>query len=194
MEKFEELQSIWNHQSEANPKRNSNEIINDSNQKVKKLKNNYYLTIGILTTLIIFLSYFYYSIFNSQISRQIKGLEVMIIVIIVRVILESISVFKFKKVDFTTDFKTYTKQLVSFYKFRRLIHFILTPIIYTLYILGFISLLPLFKENLSKGFYLYIQFSGFGFLIFFSFILFKVIKRDLFDLNFLKNINLTNKL
>jgi hypothetical protein len=189
MEKFNEIKSIWNQQSEANPKRNSNEIINDSIQKTKKLKNNYYWTIGILSTLIIVLIFFYYSIFNSQISKQIKGLELMIIVIIIRITLETISVFKFKKIDFTTNFKAYTKQLISFYKFRKLIHFFLTPTIYTLYIYGFISLLPLFKQNLSSGFYLYVLCSGFGFIIFFSFILFKVIKRDLSDLDYLKNSN-----
>nr|WP_315172925.1 hypothetical protein [uncultured Flavobacterium sp.] len=188
MEEFNEIKSMWNQQLEANPNRNSNDIIDESNQKAKKLKNNYYWTIGILSILVIILSYFYYSIFNSQISKQIKGLEIMIMVIIVRVILESISIFKFRKIDFTTDFTSYTKQLVLFYKFRRSIHFILTPIIYILYVYGFISLLTLFKENTSNGFYLYIQFSGFGFLFFFSFILYKIVKRDLTDLKYLKNI------
>lgn len=188
MEEFNEIKSIWNQQLEANPNINSNDIIDESNQKSKKLKNNYYWTIGILSALIIVLCYFYYSIFNIQISKQIIGLEIMIVVIIVRVILESISVLKFRKIDFTTDFISYSNQLVSFYKFRRLIHFILTPIIYILYIYGFISLLPLFKETMSNGFYLYIQLSGFGFLIFFSFILYKIVKRDLADLEYLKKI------
>jgi hypothetical protein len=188
MEKFNEIKSMWNQQLEANPNRNSNDIIDESNQKAKKLKNNYYWTIGILSILVIVLSYFYYSIFNSQISKQIKGLEIMIAVIVVRIVLESISVFKFNEIDFTTDFKSYIKQLVKFYKFRRLIHFVLTPFIYVLYVYGFVSLLPLFKETMSNWLYLYVQFSGFGFLIFFSFILYKIVKRDLADLDFLKNI------
>lgn len=189
MEKFNEIQSIWNQQSVAIPKLNSNEIINDSNQKAKKLKNDYYWTIGILSTLIIVLSLFYYSIFNSQTFNQIRGLGLMIVIIILRIIFEIHSIYKFKKVDFTSNFKNYNDQLISFYKFRRLIHFILTPIIYILYILGFISLLPLFKANLSNGFYSYIEFSGFGFLVFFSFVLYKVIKRDLTDLDYLKKSN-----
>ncbi len=188
MEEFNEMKSIWNQQLEASPEKDSSSIIDESNQKAKKLKFNYYSTIGILTVLIFVLGYYYSSIFNSQIAKQIKGLEIMIAVIVVRIVLESISVFKFNEIDFTTDFKSYIKQLVKFYKFRRLIHFVLTPFIYVLYVYGFVSLLPLFKETMSNWLYLYVQFSGFGFLIFFFFILYKIVKRDLADLDFLKNI------
>lgn len=191
MEKFEELQSIWNQQSEAAPKLNSTEIITESNQKIKAIKIKLFWTIGILSTLILILSYFYYCIYNSEITKQIRGLELMGIVIIVRIFLEITSVFLFKKIDFTSSFKKYAGQLAAFYKFRRVIHFVLTPVIYILYFSGFISLLPLFKESLSKGFYLYIQFSGIAFLVFFSFLMYKIIKKDLKDLDFLKNINLT---
>jgi hypothetical protein len=190
MENFEDLQSLWTQQSEAAPKLNSNEIITEYHKKIKAIKREHFWTIGILSTLVLVLSYFHYWIYNSEIAKQVKGLELMGIVIIARIIVEIISVVLFKKVDFTNSFKNYTAQLVSFYKFRRVIHFVLTPIIYILYVYGFISLLPLFKETLSRGFYLYVQFSGIAFLVFFSFLMYKIIKKDLKDLDFLKNIDI----
>jgi hypothetical protein len=108
---------------------------------------------------------------------------------VTRVILEIISIIQFYKIDFTADFKNYTKQLMSFYKLRKAIHFILTPIIYIGYIVGFTSMLPLFKENFSTGFYIYILVSGFGFLILFSYFLLKVIKKDMKNLDVLKQLD-----
>jgi hypothetical protein len=188
MEEFEELQSLWNQQSDATPKLNSNEIMAKSHNNIRKIKRSHFWTIGILTMLIFTLGYFYFWIFNDKIANQIKGLTLMIIVIIVRIILEIISIFKFSKIDFAGSFKNYTEQLTAFYKFRKITHFIITPLIYLSYFSGFISLLPLFKENLSEGFYLYVVISGIGFLAFFSFFLFKIVRKDLDNVNFLNGV------
>lgn len=190
MEEFEELQSLWNQQADATPKLNSHEIMAKSNDNIRKIKRSHFWTIGILTMLIFILGYFYFWIFNDKIANQIKGLTLMIIVIIVRIILEIISIFKFNKIDFTGSFKNYTEQLTAFYKFRKVTHFIITPLIYLSYFSGFISLLPLFKENLSAGFYLYVVISGIGFLAFFSFFLFKIVRKDVDNVAFLNSIHL----
>jgi hypothetical protein len=50
-------------------------------------------------------------------------------------------------------------------------------------------MLPLFKENFSTGFYIYILVSGFGFLILFSYFLLKVIKKDMKNLDVLKQLD-----
>lgn len=188
MEEFEELQSLWNQQSDATPKLNSNEIRAKSNDNIRKIKRGHFWTIGILTMLIFVLGYFYLWIFNDKIANQIKGLQLMIVVIIARIILEIISIFQFSRIDFTNSFKNYTEQLTAFYKFRKVTHFIITPFIYLSYFLGFISLLPLFKENLSEGFYLYVVISGIGFLAFFSSFLFKIVRKDLDDVKFLNGV------
>ncbi len=187
MEKFKELQSIWNQQAVRQPKLDTEKIEEKSFQKIKAQKAKYFWTIGILSTLIFVLIFFYKLIYNDEITSKIKGLELMILVIVIRIILEIVSAILFKKIDFTTSFKNHTNQLVSYFKFRKTIHFIFTPIIYLLYIVGFYLLLPLFKTNLSHGFYLYVLVSGVLFLTLFSFLLFKIIRRDLNDLNFLKN-------
>ena len=130
---------------------------------------------------------FYKLIYNNEITSKVKGLELMILVIVIRIILEIVSAILFQKIDFTTSFKNHTDQLVTYFKFRKTIHFIFTPIIYLLYIVGFYLLLPLFKTNLSEGFYLYVLISGVVFLTLFSMQLFKIIRKDLNDLKYLTN-------
>lgn len=187
MEKFKELQSIWNQQAVIQPKLDTEEIKTKSFQKIKAQKLKHFWTIGILSTLIFVLILFYKLIYNNEITSKVKGLELMILVIVIRIILEIVSAILFQKIDFTTSFKNHTDQLVTYFKFRKTIHFIFTPIIYLLYIVGFYLLLPLFKTNLSEGFYLYVLISGVVFLTLFSMQLFKIIRKDLNDLKYLTN-------
>jgi hypothetical protein len=189
MEKFNDIQSLWTKQVDASPPNDSNTLIKVANQKIKIIKRNHAGTIVILSATIAVLVYYYLWLFNVAISNRIIGLQLMIFVLFARVILEIISIIQFYKIDFTADFKNYTKQLMSFYKLRKAIHFILTPIIYISYIVGFASMLPLFKENFSTGFYIYILVSGFGFLILFSYFLLKVIKKDMKNLDVLKQLD-----
>lgn len=187
MEKFKELQSSWNQQAVIEPKLDTEEIKTKSFQKIKAQKVKHFWTIGILSTLIFILIFFYKLIYNDEITSKIKGVELMIFVIVIRIILEIVSAMLFQKIDFTTSFKNHTVQLVTYFKFRKTIHFIFTPIIYLLYIVGFYLLLPLFKTKLSHGFYLYVIVSGIAFLTLFNLQLFKIIRKDLNDLKFLQN-------
>lgn len=187
MEKFKELQSVWNQQDVIQPKLDTEEIKTKSFQKIKAQKLKHFWTIGILSTLIFVLILFYKLIYNDEITSKIKGLELMILVIVIRIILEIVSAILFQKINFTTSFKNHTDQLVTYFKFRKTIHFIFTPIIYLLYIVGFYLLLPLFKTNLSHGFYLYVIVSGIVFLTLFSLQLFRIIRKDLNDLKYLHN-------
>ncbi len=186
MESFNELQSIWKAQPAVELSQASNEIIEKASLKIRTIKRSHFWTIGMLTTLIFVLSYYYFWLYNDKNSHQIRGLGIMIFVIISRIFLEILSVIKFKKIDFTQSFNNHVAHLLTFYKFRKAIHFVLTPIIYFMYSVGFVSLLPLFKQNLSEGFYLYILISGNGFLLFFSYFLFRIIQKDLNNLAFLK--------
>ena len=61
-------------------------------------------------------------------------------------------------------------------------------LIYISYIVGFILLLPLFKENLSHGLYLYIVITGFGSLIILALFVARQIRKETEVLNLLKNI------
>jgi len=189
MEKFNDIQSLWTNQIDASPLQDSAAFIKVANQKIKTIKRNHVWTIVILSATIAILLYYYLWLFTPAISNQIIGLQLMIVLLIARVILEIISIIQFHKIDFTTDFNKYTQQLIYFYKFRKVTHFILTPIIYIGYIAGFTSMLPLFKENFSIAFYIYIVVSGFGFLILFSYFMLIQIKKDMKNLKVLKQLD-----
>lgn len=191
MDNINILQSLWEQQPTVIQK-NSNDIVIAAKKKVRKIKSNHIWTISMLSSLIIALLYLFFTYRSSQNFDQIKGLGLMIAVIICRVLLEIFSLVRFKNIKLTYNFEQYTEQLMAYYKFRKWMHFILTPAIYFLYIIGFVSLLPVFKQQFSEGFYWYILISGFSFLFLFSFVLYKVIKRDLGDLEYLKNIQLSN--
>lgn len=186
MEKFSEIQSIWNQQQPAMPQTSSEAIATKSLQKIKEQRAKHYWTIGLLTALMIVLIYFYNFIYVDVLAYKIKGLALMILVMAARCLLEIVCIVKFRRIDFSTSLKSYSHQLIIYYKLRKAVHFFFTPVVYLLYVIGFISLLPLFKENLSKGFYIYVLVSGFGFLTFFSFLLFRIMKKDLADLRFLQ--------
>jgi hypothetical protein len=188
MEKFNDIQSLWTKQVDASPLQDSNAFIKIANQKIKTIKRNHVWTIVILSATIATLLYYYLWLFSPAISNRIIGLQFMILLLVARVILEIISIIQFHKIDFTTDFNNYARKLIYFYKFRKVIHFILTPIIYVGYIVGFTLMLPLFKENFSTGFYIYLLVSGFGFIIVFSYFLLKGSKQDM------KNLNVLNQL
>lgn len=189
MEKFDELQSIWNQQSDLKPIQNSTQIIKMAQEKSKMIAVKHFWTIGILSVLTFILIAYFFWITGFKATPFSLGLGTMICVIVIRIILEIISINKFKNINFNNDFKNYTLKLKRFYTLRKTIHYVLTPIIYLTYILGFIILLPQFKHNFSDGMYLYILISGFGFLAFFSFFMIKEIKKDIINLKFLKNIS-----
>ena len=189
MEKFNEIQSLWTKQVDASPPQDSDAFIKIANQKIRSIKRNHLQTIAILSATSAVLIYYYLWLFTAAISNRIVGLQLMIILLVGRVIIEIISIVQFHKIDFTTDFNKYTRQLIYFYKFRKVTHFILTPVIYLGYILGFTLMLPLFKENFSTGFYIYIVVSGFGFLIFFSYLMLTAIKQDMKNITVLKQLN-----
>src|SRR5699024_1848600 len=77
--------------------------------------------------------------------------------------IEFFSIVKKTHLSADIDMKSHTKELIQFYSRRKLIHFIVTPGLFLSYILGFILLLPYFKQYFSSGFYTYILTSS-GFI------------------------------
>lgn len=189
MKTFEDLQTIWNQQTEANSNPTVTAIIKKAEAHTKKIKRNHFWTITILSlTSIVLISYFIAVDAYKQTLFSL-GLGIMIVMLILRVVLEWISVKKFNNIKTDVSLIEYSKLTHQFYQWRKKINYILTPIVYLTYIAGFSLLLPVFKENLSKGFYLYIVLSGFGFLLFFGFFMIKIIKKEIQLLDFLKNIS-----
>lgn len=111
-----------------------------------------------LTVLILIVFFFYISAYKN--SQVFLGLSIMIGSLLLRIGIEFFSVIKKTQLPADQDLKTYTQELLRFYKRRKYIHFIITPFLFISYILGFLMLLPGFKQEFSFGFYNYILISS----------------------------------
>ena len=81
--------------------------------------------------------------------------------------------------------KSFTHELIRFYKGRRYLHFLVTPLLFASYIFGFILLLPSFKQALSPGFYTYIFISSWFIFLALAILIGYQIRKELI---FLKNL------
>ena len=184
MELFENLKKDWKNQSTQKPTDIGFKTISD---KIKVAKNKQWITNAVLfATIIILISFFFYVSAYKQ-SRSTWGLILMIVPLLMRLNIELLSIRKINKVNKGVDFKLFKTKLEHYYKSRKQIHFIITPIIFGLYIFGFSMLLPIFKQNLSSGFYNYITISSVVIFLILSILIIKEIKKELLFLNELKS-------
>ncbi|TDO96588.1 hypothetical protein [Flavobacterium sp. 245] len=189
MKTFEELQNIWEQQTESDTKPTATEIIKKAEANTKKIKRSHFWTKVILslTSLILISYYIWVGAYRQTLFSF--GLCIMITMLLVRIAIEWISTKKLESLKTDVNLIEYSKLAHQFYEWRKKIHYIFTPIIYLTYIVGFTLLLPVFKDNFSSGFYLYILISGYAFLLIFGFFMIRIIKKEIRLLNFLKNIS-----
>lgn len=178
MEEFKSLQSIWTRQ-ESEIKISSEEIIQESNRLQKKLLQKKRGTVVILSITVLILITFMFYISAYKFTQPFIGIGLMILSLTVRVVLELVSMQRFRKIKEIVSFRECSKNLMNFYNWRKKVSFVFVPIIFTLYVVGFILLLPSFKENLSTGFYNYVLFSGIAILLFFVFFIRQQILNEL---------------
>ncbi|MEL1253094.1 hypothetical protein AAEO57_04865 [Flavobacterium sp. DGU38] len=189
MKTFEELQNIWDHQTESDIKPTVTEIIKKAEAHTKKIKRSHFWTKVILSlTSLILISYFIWVGAYRQTLFGF-GLCIMITMLLVRIALEWRSAKKLENLKTDVNLIEYSKLAHQFYEWRKKIHYIFTPVIYLAYVVGFTLLLPVFKDNFSRGFYLYILSSGYVFLLIFALLMIRIIKKEIKILNFLKNIS-----
>lgn len=189
MKTFEELQNVWNQQTESITNHSASDYLKKAEEHQNEIRKNHIWTIRIIVfTFLILLSYFVW-VGAHKLNKFSFGLGIMMLMLLARIALEVISISKFRNIKPDNTLLSYAVQLKKFYNWRKKIHFILTPIIYILYISGFTILLPPFKANLSSGFYLYIVISGFTFFIVFGVFMMKRIRKEIKLLEFLKTIN-----
>jgi hypothetical protein len=158
---FEDISRNWQNQKiqHQNPT-DADQLIQRAGAQTRQLQRKKWWTIGIISLTTILLVIFFISVGAYKNWSESFGLSLMIAVLLFRIIIELLSKAKLQGLDKTLDFQTYGYQLQEYYNSRKWIHFVLTPIIYLAYFGGFINMLPVFKAQLSEGFYLYILISG----------------------------------
>lgn len=108
------------------------------------------------------------------------GLFMMMGSLLVRIVLEVRSTKNLDKLNVENETLKFKKGMVKHFSRRRWIHFLITPMAFAVYVIGFVMLLPAFKENLSSGFYTYILVSSIVVLTFLAvFISFHIYREQL---------------
>lgn len=176
MTAFEDLKSDWNNQPEHNTPEDGIELIV---KKMTAIKRKQGITNIVLSITILILAGFFFYIEAHKNTTVSMALLLMISSLVVRILVEYYSINRLKKMDVTKNSSVFNENMVTYYKRRITTHYITTPIIIVLYSIGFITLMPYFKENLSSGFYTYISVSAIIILIAMVLFIGKQIKKEL---------------
>lgn len=169
MNEFNDILSGWKNQAIPPAANNAADITNLARKRINDSRKKHIVTIAVLGITCLVLLAFAISI-GAGSSQFVTGIGLMIAALTVRIGVEWWSSEQLKKLDVGENASVYLKHLVRFYQIRKKIHGSFTVITFSLYVLGFTILLPIFKANLSHGFFVYIIVSGiviFGSLIYF---------------------------
>ena len=184
MTDFKELKKEWMTRELPQSEQSHKTII----EKMRKLKTQQ--TIGqvvLSVTAIILIGFFFYVSAYTD-SRATLGLLLMIGSLLLRIIVEIYYKLNSKKFDFSQSAKKLHQKLAGYHKIRLIVNYVMSPILFVTYILGFVVLLPSFKANLSAGFYTYILWSsGFIFSLLVVFIGYHI-RKESRELRDIKNV------
>jgi len=144
---FNKLQNKW----ESNKK--EIELSNDSLDvlycKIKeKEKENYFFYYGTITTLsitFIAISLFFYYVAPVKETLSRIGVGLMVSGLLVRILIEIISIYKAKKINNIDNTLKTTENTINFHRFRKTIHTVIAPIIIVFYTIGFYIITPEFS-------------------------------------------------
>ncbi len=175
---FTDLENAWQQQG-AGAKPSPERMLQLAEQKTKQVKAKHLITIALLSITVLLIIWYFATYAAVTFNQFSIGLLLMIGSLLIRIVIEVISYSKLRKMDMRVDFKTYAAHLTRFYKKRRVLHFILTPLLYAAYVTGFVLLLQVFQEQFTKGFYYYLLVSGFGSLLVLAWVILQSNRREL---------------
>lgn len=139
----------------------------------------------LMTTVVILLCFLVYTSAFKNIQTT-WGMLLMISSLLSRIVIELFSAAKLKSLTPTFHFKEFSEKIMAFYKSRLLIHYLLTPVLFIVYVVGFMIMLPIFKLNLSTGFYSYVIISSILIFIFLIILIALQIRKELRIINEMK--------
>lgn len=148
---FEDLQNLWKKETiqikENSP--NSNKSIALIADKKKSSTNFHYGNILILSLVVVLLASFFIFLAPMQEVLSRVGIALMIGGLLIRIVVEFLSVLKAKKINMTDSALQTTRESINFYKFRKKIHGPFTIVVLALYSIGFYMLSPEFSKYFS---------------------------------------------
>lgn len=180
--KNDELTQLWNSQPEPEGPNGPEQLI----QKAQNQRSKQYISIAVMgITVVVLLIYAGYYL-TADWNPFSLGLTLMISSLSFRIILELRSLYRKESQLITLDPRSFKTYLKKYHRLRLWVNYIVTPICFAIYIVGFTLLLPYFKKIFSQAFYLYLLISGFGSLLVIALI---IIRSTLKERAFLKQLN-----
>lgn len=186
MNEFNNMILGWKNQPIPGASNNSRAIVELAKKRITGSRNKHIATIAVLgITLFILVLFTIYTGWKSSLFAS--GIGLMISALGIRIGVEWWSSVQLRKLNIGDFASNYLKQLIHFYQIRKRIHGTFTVVVFGLYVIGFTMLLPLFKESLPNGFFIYIIISGL--VVFASLIYFigKKVNEELGDLSYTIN-------
>ncbi|WP_109852297.1 hypothetical protein [Aquimarina sp. AU58] len=144
---FDELQRKWQKGKkdiESNSGVQEETLSSITSKKKSNIRFHYGNIIILSITLIGISAFFYYVAPVKEILSRI-GVALMIGGLLLRILIECISVLKSEKIDVIDDVLKTTNNTIAFYKFRKRIHGPVTITIIALYTIGFYMITPEFS-------------------------------------------------
>ena len=159
MSDFNEMKNIWDQakSEQVGQAMDTDLLIQKAKSAKNESKNDHIMTILILSATVAVLSFFFLKIAPVKESLSLIAATLMIGSLLVRIIVEAVSLSKAMKLAFTENVQQLIHNMNAYYKLRVRIHGNLTYIIIALYMIGFYMLMPEFNLYLSEGMMWYIN-------------------------------------
>lgn len=184
METYKDLKDNWKKTESNLPE--TEDVIEEIQKKIGQLRKGQKMTNVILAiSTMIVIAYLIY-VFQFGRTALNVGLLVMITTLVIRLFIEIRDRRKLRNLNPLLTRGEFKGSLQAFYKWRGVLHKVITPILFVCYIYGFTLLLPTFKAIFSKGFYTYLLVSGFGSLLIIAIIIIRQARRELEELKSLE--------
>jgi len=179
MNSFNDLKNSW-HNSKGNLAALSNEpdfIIQEAKKSKRKTQGAQIATIIILSITLLGLIAFFSTVARFQDLLSRAGVFLMCGGLLLRIVIEVISLVKSKKLLLDLSAHELTVKMGQYYVYRTKIHGAITYIILALYIIGFYMLTPEFMQHLAMK---WVWLMDIGF-VFIAVTLFYVIRKGVLE-------------
>jgi hypothetical protein len=168
---------------------NAEAIIRHAKAKKRKVLYAHYGTIVILSITLGMLALFFYfkAPFKTSLSRA--GTWFMMGALILRIVIEIISIIKSHALQLTGNTVQLTKAALSFYSFRKTVHGPVTLAIVVCYVAGFYLLTPEFSKYISFIWMVAMHLSFVIGAVFLIWVIQKGVRKEITNIEYLSGVN-----
>ncbi len=177
MEDFDKMIAEWKNQPVPQAK-NTLEIIGLASNRLKDSRRKHLITSIVLSITLLFVVAYAITV-NSESLLFLVGIGLMVASLLVRILIEWYSSVCLRRINIDEITNSYLTQLNGFYKRRRKIQGLVTTFLFGTYVVGFLLLIPLFRQTMSSELFIYIVVSGPVILAVMAFFIWKKIGEEL---------------